>query len=452
MKKIFDSLTNRSVLLVQKYLPDSFIFAILLTFLVFICVLPITRSSPMDLVNAWYGGFWSILMFTVQISMTFIGGTILATTSVFQRLLQNLASLIKTPGQAIVFITVVALIASFINWAFGLVIGAFFAREIVKKVKGVHYPLLVASAYTGFLIWHAGFSGSIPLKIASTADLAKITNGALTEAIPTSQTIFASYNLIIVAVLFITLPFILKAMHPPKDAVVEVDPALIVEEKPEETLDKSQMTPAQRLENAMWINLVIGLAGFAYIISYFYHKGFALNLNIINFVFLFSAIVLHKTPARVIKAVNDAAGSLGPILLQFPFYAGIMGLMKFTGADGVSMADFISNIFVTISNEVTLPLFSFLSAGIINIFVPSGGGQWVVQAPVIMPAAVELGVEPARAAMSIAWGDAWTNMIQPFWALPLLAIAKLGARDIMGYCMMILVYSGIVISFGLMFL
>lgn len=451
MKNIFNSITNRSVLLMQRYLPDSFIFAILLTFLVFVCVLPVTKSSPMELIDAWYGGFWSILMFTIQISMTFVGGAILATTPFFRNFLQRLAGLIKTPGQAIMIVNIVALSASFINWAFGLVIGAFFAREIVKKVKGIHYPLLIAAAYVGMLIWHAGFSGSIPLKIASTADLAKITNGALTEAIPTSETLFSSFNLIIVAVLFFTLPFILKAMHPKPEDVVEVNPEIIAEPV-DETPDKSQMTPAEKLENAVWINMILCVGGFAYIISYFYQNGFALNLNIINFVFLFSAILLHKTPVRVIKAVNEAVKSLGPILLQFPFYAGIMGLMRYTGADGASLADLISSGFVAISNEVTFPLFSFLSAGIINVFVPSGGGQWVVQAPVIMPAAMELGVEPAKAAMSIAWGDAWTNMIQPFWALPLLGIAKLGARDIMGYCVVILMYSGVVISAGLMFL
>lgn len=452
MKELFHGLTNRSVALMQKYLPDSFIFAILLTFVVYICVLPVSKGTPLELIDAWYGGFWAILTFTVQISMTLIGGTILATTSVFQKLLQKLATFIKSPGQAIILVTVVAMIASFISWAFGLVLGAFFAREIVKKVKGIHYPLLVASAYVGFLIWHGGLSGSIPLKIASVTDLAKITNGALTEAIPTTQTIFSSFNLTIIAILFITLPFLLRAMHPKKEDVVEIDPKLLYEEEDTQRLEKENMTPAQKLENARWINVILAIAGFAFIIPYFYNKGLALNLNIINFVFLFAAILLHGTPIKVVKEVNKAAKSLGPILLQFPFYAGIMGLMKFAGADGISMASFISQIFIDISNEVTFPLFSFISAGTINFFVPSGGGQWVIQAPVIMPAAMELGVSPAKAAMSIAWGDAWTNMIQPFWALPLLGIAKLGAKDIMGYCVLVLVYSGIIISCGLMFL
>lgn len=451
MKQLFNKITDKCVILVRNFLPDPFIFAILLTFIVFIIALPITQSSPITLIEAWYKGFWSILSFAMQMALILVTGTILATTDLFKKFLENLASYIKSPTQAIVFVNIVALIASFINWGFGLVIGAIFAREVAKKVKGIHYPLLVASAYVGFLIWHAGFSGSIPLKIASVNNLSSITNGALIQAIPTSSTIFSSFNLIIVLILFITLPFILKAMHPKKEDILEVDSKLFKEEE-NKFINTKNVTPAQKLENATWINIVLGIMGYVLIVSYFIKNGFSLNLNIINFIFLFTAIILHKTPIRVVIAVTNASKNVGAIILQFPFYAGIMGLMKFSGNDGISLASYISEIFVNFSTIESFPFFAFLSAGIVNFFVPSGGGQWVVQAPIIMPVAVELGVDTAKAAMSIAWGDAWTNMIQPFWALPLLGIAKLGARDIMGYCLIILIYSGIVISLGLTFL
>ncbi len=451
MKKVFNIFINGSVSLVKNWLPDPFVFAVILTFIVFILAMPITQSSPMNLINAWYGGFWSILSFAMQMALVLVTGTILATTDIFKKYLSKLAGICKTPGQAIVLVSFVALIASFINWGFGLVIGAIFAREVASKVKGVHYALLVASAYVGFLIWHAGFSGSIPLKIASANGLEALTNGALTQAIPTSETIFSSFNLIIVAVLLFTLPFILKFMHPSKEKTVEVDPTLF-EIKEVQVIDKNNMTPAQKLENSKWINMILGGIGYAFIISYFVKNGFSLNLNIINFVFLFTAIILHGTPIKLVNAVTEASKNVGGILLQFPFYAGIMGLMKFAGPEGISLAGYISQGFVNISTPSTFPLFTFLSAGIVNFFVPSGGGQWVIQAPIMMPAAIELGVSTAKTAMAIAWGDAWTNMIQPFWALPLLGIAKLGARDIMGYCLVILVYSGVIISLGLYFL
>ena len=159
------------------------------------------------------------------------------------------------------------------------------------------------------------------------------------------------------------------------------------------------------------------------------------------------AIILHGTPRNLLASLNDGIKGGAGIVIQFPFYAGIMAIMVDLG-----LAESISSGMVSLASEATLPLWSFLSAGVVNFFVPSGGGQWAVQAPVILPAAAELGVDPARAAMAVAWGDAWTNMVQPFWALPILGIAGLKAKDIMGFCTLHLVLSGIVISLGLTFL
>lgn len=453
MKKAFDKLTQGSVRLVEKYLPNPFIFAIILTFIVFVAALLFTQNGVTGVIDAWYGGFWNLLPFSMQMTLVLVTGTIMATAPAFKRLLQKLANLPKNKFQAILFVNAIALLASFINWGFGLVIGALYAREVAKKVKGVDYPLLIAAAYSGFLIWHAGISGSIPLKIASGGEsLISDTGGALTQAIPTSETIFSTGNLVIAAFIFLTLPFVLAFMHPSKEDTKVVDPELL-EDEPEPTeLKREDMTPAEKLENSKVINYLLAAMGIGYLLRYFWLNGFALNLNIVNFMFLFIAILLHGTPIKVVRAVTNAAKSVGGIVLQFPFYAGIMGIMTAQGAAGVSLAGGIAEFFVNISNEHTFPVFSFLSAGIVNFFVPSGGGQWAVQAPIMMPASVELGVDSAKTAMAIAWGDAWTNMIQPFWALPALAIAKLGAKDIMGYSLIVLLYSGVVLILGFLLL
>ena len=210
------------------------------------------------------------------------------------------------------------------------------------------------------------------------------------------------------------------------------------------------MTPAEKVENSIYVNLVLAILGFSYIIYYFTtSKKIDLNLNIVNFIFLMLGVLLHKTPRSLINAFSEATKGAAGIILQFPLYAGIMGMMTGASEAGVSLASIISNFFVSISNEKTFPLFSFLSAGIVNIFVPSGGGQWAVQGPIMMPAGALIGVDPAKTAMTIAYGDSWTNMIQPFWALPALGIAKLGARDIMGYTLIVLVVTGIVIGVGI---
>lgn len=435
------------VLLLQRYLPDPFIFAIILTFVVFLLVMPSTGQGPMQVVNAWAGGFWNLLSFSMQMAMVVVTGHAMASAPAFKRKLAMLAGVAKTPGQAIILVTAISAMACWVNWGFGLVVGAIFAREIAARVKGVDYRLLIASAYSGFLFWHAGLSGSIPLSIAGGNNTA-VTNGAVTGAIPTSETIFSPMNLTILAVMFITIPLLNRLMHPAPQDTITIDAELLEETKVEEVKDRSEMSPAERLESSRTLSLLLGIMGFVYVVYYFVTNGFALNLNIVNFTFLFAAVLLHGTPKSLLTSISQGARNCSGILLQFPFYAGIMGMMTASGDSGVSLAAVISQGFVSISNETTFPLFTFLSAGIVNFFVPSGGGQWAVQAPVMMPAGAALGVDAAKTAMAIAWGDAWTNMIQPFWALPALAIAGLGAKDVMGYCLMALIGSGVIISLG----
>lgn len=430
--------------IVRRWLPDAFLFAVILTFVVFIFGIVFKGQSPIEMVNFWGQGFWKLLAFAMQMVLVLVTGHTLAKTRVVESVLAAIAGLASKPSQAIVVTTVVALIACWINWGFGLIVGALLARQMAKKIKGIHYGLLVASAYSGFLIWHAGLSGSIPLKIAQVSKnfMSAITGG---EIIPVTETIFAWQNLLICVILILTLPIINMMMAPDADEIVEIDPALLEETRAQETKTKGT-TPAEKIENSMIISLLLGLFGFAYIVYYFITGG-KLGLNSVNMIFLFAGIVLHGTPANFLKAANEAIKNTGGIVLQFPLYAGIMGMMVHSG-----LAASISQWFVQVSTPMTFPFFTFLSAGIVNFFVPSGGGQWAVQGPIIMPAAKALGVPLAKAAMSIAWGDAWTNMIQPFWALPLLGIAGLGIRDIMGYCVVALLWGGFVISLALTFL
>jgi short-chain fatty acids transporter len=448
---MFKKLTKGCVKIVQKYLPDPFLFAVILTLIVLGMGMTLTGQSLMSMLGHWNSGFWSLLAFAMQMTLVLVTGHTLANAPIIKRALNRMAKVAKTPLQAIFAVTFVSLIACWINWGFGLVVGALYARQLAKEVKNVDYRLLIASAYSGFLIWHAGLSGSIPLKLATAGEgLSKATLGTIVDPISTSQTIFAPFNLIIIGIILVTLPLVNRAMHPSESEVIAIDPALLIEDEPV-VLAKADMTPADRMENSPVLSMIIGAMGIAVVFVYFSNGG-SLNLNIVNFMFLFAGVILHGTPRRFLNAVFEATKGSAGIILQFPFYAGIMGMMTgFTG-DGASLAGMISNGFVSISTTTTYPLFTFLSAGIVNFFVPSGGGQWAVQAPIMMPAGAALGVPAAKTAMSIAWGDAWTNMIQPFWALPALGIAKLGAKDIMGFCLVDLLYAGVIIALGLMFL
>ena len=455
---MFKKFTNGCVKLVQRFLPDAFVFCIILTIVVFIAAMPVAGMNPIEVANAWGSGVWGLLAFSMQMALVLVLGSALANAPAIKKLIVKLAGVPKKPVGAVAFVTVVSAICCFINWGFGLIIGALLAKEVAKKIKGLDYRLIIAAAYSGFVIWHAGISGSIPLGMTALDADGTIANtgGAVTEIVPTSQTIFSAWNLIMVVAVVVVVAFVNAKMHPDPKDVVSIDPKLL-EDAPDNTQVKARkdQTPAERLENSMILSYITVAVGAIYLVYYFVNAGSILNalsLNIVNLIFLVLGIAFHKTPISYVKAITESAESAGGIILQFPFYAGIQGMMVTAGSNGVSLASAISTAFVSISTPRTFPVLCYLAAGIVNFFVPSGGGQWAVQGPIMMPAGLQLGVTPAVTAMGIAWGDAWTNMLQPFWALPALGIAGLGARDIMGYCAIVLIASGVVTCLGFAFI
>ena len=455
---MFKKFTNGCVKLVQRFLPDAFVFCIILTIVVFIAAMPVAGMNPIEVANAWGSGVWGLLAFSMQMALVLVLGSALANAPAIKRIIVKLAGVPKKPAGAVAFVTIISAICCFINWGFGLIIGALLAKEVAKKIKGLDYRLIIAAAYSGFVIWHSGISGSIPLGMTALDVDGTVANtgGAVTEVVPTSQTIFSAWNLIMVVAVVVVVAIVNAKMHPDAKDVVSIDPKLL-EDAPEavETKAKKDRTPAEKLENSMILSYIVVVIGAVYLIYYFVNAGSILNalsLNIVNLIFLILGIAFHKTPIGYVKAIMESAESAGGIILQFPFYAGIQGMMVTAGSNGVSLASAISNGFVSISTPRTFPVLCYLAAGIVNFFVPSGGGQWAVQGPIMMPAGLKLGVTPDVTAMGIAWGDAWTNMLQPFWALPALGIAGLGARDIMGYCAIVLIVSGIVTALGFLFL
>ena len=363
--------------------------------------------------------------------------------------IRKIAALPKTPASAIATVTLVSAIACWINWGFGLIVGVILAKEIARDCKGVDYRLLIASAYSGFVVWHAGLSGSIPLTMATAGEaLTKATNGALTEPVSVSATLFAPQNLIIVLLVIIAITVVNTFMHPKGEHVVTVDPQLLYE--PEEAPAKEDKSPAAKLEQSYIVSGIVALLGFSFLIIKLFVRGGSLDLNAVIMLFLFTGILFHGTPLRYVRAFTKSAGSAAGIILQFPFYAGIMGIITGVGASGICYGTVISDACIGISTPTTFPLLTFLCAAVLNLFVPSGGGHWAIQAPVFFTAGANLGVDPGLTGISIAWGDAWTNLIQPFWALPALAIAKLNAKDIMGFCLIDLAITGLIICGGLL--
>lgn len=447
---MFQKVIRGCVNMVQRWLPEPFVFAIILTLVAMVLAMPICHQTPLEVVEHWGSGVWGLLAFSMQMALVLVCGSALATAPAIRRGIRFMAGLPKKPAGAIALVTLVSAIACWLNWGFGLIVGVIFAKEIARTLRGVDYRLLIASAYSGFVVWHAGLSGSIPLTMSTDGEsLMRATNGALTTPVPVGQTILDPHNLVMVALVIGAIVLVNSLMHPKNPLmVVAVDPSLLAED---ETVARGKATtPAEKLEGSRLLTWIIGGIGLIFLVVRLGFRGGAFDLNAVIMLFLFTGLLMHGTPYAYVKAFGKAASGASGILLQFPFYAGIMGIITGVGESGICLGTVVSDACISASTPLTYPLLTFVCAAVLNMFVPSGGGHWAIQAPIMFGAGANLGVDPGLTGIAIAWGDAWTNLIQPFWALPALAIAKLSAKDIMGYCLIDLFVTGVIICGGLL--
>ena len=363
------------VRLVQRWLPEPFIFAIILTLVAAVLAMPICHQTPLEVVDHWGGGVWNLLAFAMQMSLVLVCGSTLAAAPVVKRGISLLAAIPKTPVAAIALVTAISALACWLNWGFGLIVGVIFAKEIARKMPTIDYRLLIASAYSGFVVWHAGLSGSIPLTMATPGEaLTKATNGVLTAPVPISQTILDPHNIVIVLVVMLAIVVTNSLMYPKKD-IVSVDPALLEEEAPAPKPQPGSLTPAQRMEHSRLLSWIVAALGFTYLIYHLGWGGGSFDLGSVIMLFLFLGVLLHGTPLAYVHAFTTAAKGAAGIILQFPFYAGIMGIITGVGASGISFGTVLANACISVSNATTYPLLTFLCAAVLNMFVPSGGGH-----------------------------------------------------------------------------
>ena len=444
--KIFQIISRPFISFVERYYPDAFIFVIVLSVITFLAAISLTDATVTSTIVAWGDGLPMLFKFTAQITIIMVGAHALAHTSLVQSLLKNIGSLPKTTNQAYALVAFSAGIASLGAWSFGLIIGAIVARSVAiecsKKPFKVHYPLLVASAYSGFVIWHMGYSSSSALFVATPGHLLESRVGV----IPVTETILSSTNITLALMGLLLITVICPLMKPNEEDVIEIDPDLIKDKKP--TIQKkASMNMVERFENHRSLNIFLGLIIIIYIGITYHQNGFSLNLDIVSWTFLSLCLILASSPIHFISLINNAAGTVGSIILQYPFYSGIMGIMATTG-----LMQVITDWIISIATPETLGFFAFLSGGLVNMFIPSGGGQWAVQGPVMIEAALSLGVNPSVVVMGVAYGDQWSNMIQPFWTIPILAIAGLHMRQILGYTFVIFLLTGVLYGSGMLYM
>ncbi|MCP3984999.1 MAG: short-chain fatty acid transporter [bacterium] len=446
MRVSADTLARPFVAFVERFYPDSFVFAILLTGATFALTIGLTETPGGEALEIWGHGLKGLLPFITQIALTLLCAHSLAHTDLVRAALEAMARWPRSEPQAYAWVAVVAGVGSLIAWSLGLVVGALIALGVARagRTRGLrlHYPLLVASAYAGFVVWHMGYSSSAALFVATPGHALE----AMTGVIPVTETIFAPWNLTLAILTIAAVAAVCASLTPRDAAPVESAPVEWIDTSPTpEPSAPDRSTFGRRLEHSRWISTAIGALLLAYLFRWFRARGLELTLDVVNWSFLGLGLVLARSPIHYVSLVQGAGRTLGPIILQYPFYAGIMALM--TGTDLVHL---FSDGFVALASPETLGFWAFLSGGALNFFVPSGGGQWAVQGPIFLEAAQKLGVAAPVVVMGVAYGDQWTNLIQPFWTLPLLAIAGLRAGAIMGYCFVVFLVTFVLFGGGLL--
>ncbi len=429
--------------LFERYMPDPFVLAIGLTALTALLALVIApKGSPAMIVNSWYTGIFAILGFAFQMILILATGHALAHAPVIARFLRRLVSLARTPNQAVVLTFLIAAAASLLNWGFGLVIGAILAREVARQVR-VDFGWLVAAAYSGFAVWASGISSSIALTQATHGNALNIVEKITGQSLPLSDTVFATFNWLPTLLIVLIMPVVFIAIRPADDdmAVFVPEP-----EAPPAAPDLSNSI-ARRMDRSPIGSLFLLAAGLAVVLVLWLQGALAFDVNMIILIFLIGGIALHGTPIAYGAAMRNAAKQTGGMMLQYPFYGGIMGIMSGTG-----LADTISKAFVAISSAHTLPFWSYICSLIITFFVPSGGGHWAVQGPFVVPAAATLHASMAGSSMAVAMGEQVANMLQPFWALPVVAMAGIGIQRVMGYTVVTFVVTGLIYALSLLVL
>ncbi len=430
-----------------KYMPDAFVFAMLLTLITGFGAFVWLDVTPLKIIESWYQGFFDLLGFAMQIVLIIITGFSIALSPIVKNGINTLSRYINTPRQVYFFVVLTGILLSLISFGW-LVITCVLARELALRVKGVNYPFLIACVYFSLNSWVLGLSSSIPLLLNSENNFL-IETGLLPGVIPTAYTLGSSLNIAMIVMLVIGAPLTMIVLRPKTANNKELSDLIVSDETTEIQTIKEEASSLKLhfkslsdiLNNSIILQMVIVIMGFTYIIFHFSTKGLDLNFNIMIFIFLIVALFLHKTPMRYVISMKRSSKNISGILFQYPFYAGIMGIMLYTG-----LGEKLGQIMASVATIDSYPFYAYLTGGIVNFAIPSAGGEFAVVGPSLVNAVKEIGAGLSqeeintmisRAAMSVAYGESLSNMMQPFYLLIVLPIMgagiKLQARDVMGY-------------------
>lgn len=435
----------------HRWVPDSYVIALVLSLIAVVLACVLTPSSPYEVVQAWGKGFWILLEFSMQMVLIVITGYALATTPLCKRLMAKICSLPNNSRQVYFWSVVIASIAYYLNWGFGLVFAALLTKELARQADyrdiQVDYPLLCGATWTSYFFFHMGLSGSAPLLVATPTHFMVKEIGV----IPVSQTLFSTYTLIIMAISFVAVLVLFWLILVPKNGskiktLREMRPDFFTEDRAVIENAPQITTPSEWLTHTPWISYLIGVMFAVFLYYHFFALQKSLDINVLNAIFLMLIVILYGTPAKFLAAVKAATPAASGIIIQFPFYAGIFGIMKFTG-----LVDVLANWIISFSTPVTFPAVVAALTGVVGYFIPSGGSKWAVVAPFLVPAAQNMGVEIPKVITAYMFGNDWINLIQPFFAIPFIAVAGIEFKDFAAYSVISCVVLGLIMFLGLTF-
>ena len=404
----------------------------------------------------WEDGIWNngLLVFAYQMMLILVLGHVLVLSRPIEKLIHRLTSFAKNTANAAFIVAFSTMLVSFFNWGLGLIFGALLARKVAEYAQAnsipLNYPLIGAAGYTGMMVWHGGISGSAPIKVSESGHLKDLMSGIgneslasqLPDLLSTSETVFSNWNMLIFATVVLLISLLAYRLGK-KTNPTELNLTTFKFKDHQDEVPSG----AEKLDRSKFLSICMGILILVVFVIQYLPMVRSLNItpNMLNFFMLGLALILHGSFRNFLLAIEEAISDTSGILIQFPLYFGIMGIMGNSG-----MVSSISDFFVSISNEITLPIFTFFSGGLVNIFVPSGGGQWAVQGPLVLESALQLNVPLPKAVMALAYGDQITNMLQPFWALPLLGITKLKAKEILPYTLLFMFLGTAIYVIGLL--
>jgi short-chain fatty acids transporter len=429
----------------QRWFPDAFVFALAGLIVVFITG-ALLGIAMRDLVKYFGEGFWSLIPFTMQMAIIIIGGYVVATSPPVHRLIRRLAGVPRTPRSAVAFVAFFSMATAMVSWGLSLIFSGVLVREVVRNVRGVDYRAIGAAAYLGTgSVWALGLSSSAALVMATPsaipAALLKISG-----VIPLKETIYSWQSLTTAAILMVA-GVAVAYLSAPVSSTKTAESFGVTEGLEVQKLEERR-APAEWLEYAPVLSVVVGLMGMAYLAQVLAARGplAALDLNTYNLLFLMLGLLLHWRPRSFVRAVNNAVPSTAGVLIQFPFYGGIFGIITMS-----PLSRDLAHFFVSFSSTGTYPILVSIYSAILGMFVPSGGSKWIIEAPYVLQAAKDLRVNLGWVVQIYNTSEALPNLINPFWMLPLLGLLKVRARDLIGYGLLYFFVNSVLVLFFMWF-